>query len=136
MLASSLGAECLIVGMVVVGMGSGTSCASLPLVVSTKVENGSCDGAVGALGMGVLPTLLILALELAAFDVFGTTLSITTFSFKSLLDYDEVGFGANSRIGNPCQVKSCTTRSSIGSYNMAYLSNNMGVTIMVGLICK
>ena len=50
MLVSSLGAEVLIVGMVVEGMGSGTSCASVPPVVGTKVENGSSDGAVGALG--------------------------------------------------------------------------------------
>ena len=90
----------------------------------------------GALGIGGLPTLCVLALELAAFDVFETTPSITPFPFKSLLDCDEVGFGANFGIGSPCQVKSCTTRSSIGLYNMEYLSKNMGVTIMVGLICK
>ena len=107
MLASSLGAKVLIVGMLVMGMGSGTSCASISLVFGTKVENGSCGGAVDALGIGGLPTLLVLALELAACDVFGTTPSITPFLFKSFLDYDEVDFGANSGIGNPCQqVKS------------------------------
>ena len=119
MLASSLGAKILIVGMVIVGMGNGTSCASTPYVVGTKVENGSCGGAVGALGTGGLPTLLVLALELVASDVFGTTLSITPFPFKSFLDCDEVGFGANFGIGNPCQVKSYTTHSCIGSYNTA-----------------
>ena len=122
MLASSLGAEVLIVGMVVVGMvvvgmGSGTSCASIPSIVGTKVENGPCGGAMGALRIGGLPALLVPALELATPNVFKTTPSITPFPFKSLLDCDEVGFGANSRIGNPCQVKSCTTRSSIGLYN-------------------
>ena len=90
----------------------------------------------GALGMGGLPPLLVPALELATFDVFGTTPFITPFPFKSFLDCDEVGFGANFGIDSPCQVKSYTTRSSIGLYNMAYLSKNMGVTIMVGLIHK
>ena len=106
-------------GMVVVGMGCGTSCASIPSIVGTKVENGSCGGAMGALGMGGLPTLLAFALELAAFDVLGTTPVIAPFPFISLLDYVKVGFGANSKINRPCQVKSCTTHSSIGSYNMA-----------------
>ena len=87
-----------------------------------------CIGNVG------LPTLRILSLELATSNVFGTTSSITPFQFKPLLDYDEVGFGANLGIGSPCQVKSCTTRSSIGLYNMAYLSKNMCVAIMIGLI--
>ena len=89
-------------GMVVVGMGSGTSCASIPSIGGTKVKNGSCGGAVDALGVGGLPTFLVLALELAAFDVFGTTPSITPFPFKSFLDCDEVGFGANFGIGSPC----------------------------------
>ena len=97
MLASSLGAEVLKVGMVVVGMDSGTSCASIPLVVATKVENGSYGGAMGALGISGLPTLCVLALELTAFDVFGNTPSITSF-----LECDEVGFGANCGIDNPC----------------------------------
>ena len=119
MLASSIGAEVLIVGMVVVGMGSGTSCASIPSIIGTKVENGFCGGVVGALGTGGLPTFLVLALEFAAFDVFGTTPSITPFPFKSFLDCDEANFGANFAIGNPCQVKSCITHSSIGLYNTA-----------------
>ena len=106
MLVSSLGAEVLIVGMVVKGMGSGPSCASVPLVVGTKVENGSSGGAMGALGNVDPPTFQVLALELAALDAFGTTSSITPFPFKSLLDGDDVGFGANFGIGNPCQVKS------------------------------
>ena len=89
-------------GMVVVGMGNGTSCASIPSVVGTKVENGSCGGAMGALGIGGPPTLLVLDLELAASDVFKTTPSITPFLFKSSLDCEEVNFGTNSRIGNPC----------------------------------
>ena len=95
--------------------------------LGTKVEKGSCGGAVDALGVGGLPTFLVLALELAAFDVFGTTPSITPFPFKSFLDCDEVGFGASSRIGNPCQVKTCTTRSSIGLYNTAQLSQRTWV---------
>ena len=81
-------------GMVVVGMDSGTSCASIPFVIGTKVENGSCGGAVGELSIGGLPTLLLPALELAAFD--GTTPSIIPFLFKSFLDCDEVNFGPNS----------------------------------------
>ena len=56
MLVSSLGAEVLIVGMVVEGMGSGTSCASIPPAVGTKVENGFSGGAVGALGNADHPT--------------------------------------------------------------------------------
>ena len=136
MLASSLGAEVLVVGMVVVGMGSGTSCASTPSFVGTKAKNGSSNGAACALEMLGLPTLRVLALELVAFDVFGTTPSITPFPFTSFLDCDEVGFGANFGIGNPCQVKFCTTRSSIGLYNTAYLSKNMGVTIIVRQIRK
>ena len=56
----------------------------------------------GALGIGGLPILHVLTLELAAFEVFGTTPSITPFLFKSLQDYDEVGFGANLGIDNPC----------------------------------
>ena len=136
MLASSLGAEVLIMGMVVLGMGNGTYCASIPLVVGTKAKNGSCGGAMVALGIGGLPTLRVPTLELAASNLFGTTPSITPFLFKSLLDYDEVGFGANSRINSPCQVKSCTTHSSIVLYNMAYLLQNIGVIIMVGLIHK
>ena len=102
MLVSSLGAEVLIVGMVVKGMGSGTSCASIPFAIGTKVENGSSGGAVGALGNADPPTFQVPALELAALDAFETTPSITPFPFKSLLDGDDVGFGANSRIGNPC----------------------------------
>ena len=132
MLASSLSAKVLIVGMVMVGMGNGTSCASTPSIV----ENRSCGGAVGALGIGGLPTLLVLALELAAFDVFRINPSTTPFPFKSFLDYEEVDFGANFGIGNPCQVKSCTTHSSIGLYSIAWLSKSMGVTIIVGLSRK
>ena len=123
-------------GMVIAGMGSGTSCASIPFVVGTKVENGSCGGAVRALEIGGLSTLLVPTLELAAFDVFGTTPSITPFPFKSFLDCEEVNFGANSRIGNPFQVKSCTTRSSIGLYNIVWLSKMLGVTIIIKLIRK
>ena len=102
MLASSLGAEVLIVGMVVVGMGSGTSCASIPLVVGTKADNGSNNGAACALGTFGLPTLCIPTLDLATFNVFGTTPSITPFPFTSFLDCDEVGFGSNFGIGSPC----------------------------------
>ena len=86
MLASSLGTEVLIVGMVVVGMGSGTSCASVPPAIGTKVENGSSGGAVGALGNADPPTFRVPTLELVALDAFETTPSITPFSFKSLLD--------------------------------------------------
>ena len=67
MLASSLGAEVLIVGMVVEGIGNGTSCASVPPAVGTKVENGSNSVAVGALGKADPPTFQVPALELAAF---------------------------------------------------------------------
>ena len=86
MLVSSLGAQVLIVGMVVEGMGSGTSCASVPPAVGTKVEYGASGGVVGALGNVETPTFRVLTLELAALDVFGTTRSITPFPFKSLLD--------------------------------------------------
>ena len=55
-LISSLGAEVLIVGMVVEGIGNGTSCASIPPAVGTKVENGSNNGAIGALGKADPPT--------------------------------------------------------------------------------
>ena len=122
--------------MVVVGMSSGTSGASVPSIFGTKAENGSSGGVTCALGTLGLPTLQILALELAAFDVFGTTPSITPFPFMSFLDCDEFGFGAIFGIGNPCQFKSSTTRYSIGLYNTTWLSKNMGVTIIVGLIRK
>ena len=56
MLVSSLGAQVLSVGMVVGGMGSGTSCASVPPALGTKLENGSSSGAVGALGNADPPT--------------------------------------------------------------------------------
>ena len=76
------------------------------LPVGTKVENASSNGAVGALGNADPPTFRVPALELAALDAFGTTPSIIPFPFKSLLDGDDVGFGANFGIGNPCQVRS------------------------------
>ena len=82
MLASSHGTKVLIVGMVVVGMGSGTSYVSIPLFVDTKAENGSNGGVSYALGTLGLPTLRVPAIELADFDVFGTTPSITPFPFK------------------------------------------------------
>ena len=103
MLASFLGTKVPTVGLDAVEKGNGISCASIPPIVDTKVENGSCGGAVGALGIGGLPTLCVLAIELATSKVFGTTPSITPFWFMSLCGCDEVVvLGANSRIGNPC----------------------------------
>ena len=137
MLASSLGAKVLTVGFDAMEKGNGTSCASIPPIVGTKVENASYGGEVGALGIGGLPTLRVPSLELAASKVFGTTPSINPFSLMSLRGCDEVVvLGANSETVNPCQVKSCTTRSSIGSNNIANLSKNIGVTSIVGLIRK
>ena len=135
--ASSLGAKVLMVGFDAMGKINDSSCASIPPIVGMKVEIGSCGGAMVALGIGGLPTLCVPTLELTASKVFGTTPSITPFLFTSLYGCDEVVvLGANSGIGNPCQVKSCTTHSSIGSYNIANLSKNMGIASMVGLIRK
>ena len=98
-----------------VGKVNGTSCASIPSFIDAKVENGSYNGASNALRIGNLLALLVPALELVTFELFGTTLSITLFPFTSLLGCDEVvTLGANFGIGNPCQVKSCTFCSSIG----------------------
>ena len=84
---------------------NGTSCASIPPSIGTKVENKSCNGVNDALGTSGLLALYVPALELAAFKLFGTTPSITPFPFTSLLGCDEVAtLGANSRISNPCQV--------------------------------
>ena len=102
MFASSLGAKVLIVGFDAVGKGNGTSCASIPPIAGMKVEKGSCGCAMGALGIRGLPTLRVLALELAASKVFGTIPSITPFSFTSLHGCDKVvALCANSRIGQP-----------------------------------
>ena len=134
MLASSLGAKILTVGFDAVGKGYETSCASIPPSVDTKVENGSYNGAVG---IGDLPTLQFPALELATSKVFETTPSIAPFPLMSLYGFAEViVLGTNSRIGKPCQVKSFTTRPSIGSCNITNLSKNMGVTSIVRLIHK
>ena len=70
--------------MVVEGIGNGTSCASVPPAVGTKVENGSNSGAVGALGKVDPPTFRVPALELAASEVCEPTPFITPFPFKSL----------------------------------------------------
>ena len=40
-----------------VGKGTGTSCASIPLSIGTKVDNKSSSGTVVALGIGSLSTL-------------------------------------------------------------------------------
>ena len=137
MLASSLGTKVLTMGFDAMGKGmgtgnGGTSCASIPPIVGTKVEKGSCGGAVGALGISGLSILRAPTLELAASKLFGTTLSITPFSFMSLLGCKVVvTLGANLGIGTPCQVKYSTSHSSIGSYSMANLSKNMGVKMIV-----
>ena len=90
-----------------------------------------------ALGIGGLPKLHVLTLKLAAFEVLGTTPSITPFPFTSLYGCDKVVvLGPISGIGKPCQVKSCTIDSFFGSYSIANLLKNMGVTSMVGLIHK
>ena len=67
MLASSLRAKVLIVDFDAMGKGNGTSCASIPSVAGMEVEKGSFGGAVGALGIGGLPTLCVPTLELLAF---------------------------------------------------------------------
>ena len=106
-LASSLGIEILTMGFGMVGKGNGTSCALIHPSIGAKVEKGSLSGAGGALGIGRVLALRVLAL-VASSKLFGTT--------PSTLGCVEVAtLGASSRIGNPCQVKSCTSRSSIGS---------------------
>ena len=52
MLSSSLGIEILTVAFEGVGKGNGSSCASIPSSIGTKVKNGSWNGTVGALGIG------------------------------------------------------------------------------------
>ena len=72
-------------GFNVVGKVNGTSCALTSPSIGEKVENGSCNGADGALGICGLPALHVPALKLAPFELLGTTLSITPFPFTSLL---------------------------------------------------
>ena len=64
----------------------------------------SCvSGVGGALGTVDLLVFCVFALELAASKMFGSTPSITSFAFTSLLGCKEVvTLGVNSRIGNPC----------------------------------
>ena len=103
MFASSLDTEILTMGLDMVGKVKGTSCSLIPPFIGAKVENGSCSGARGALGIGGLPTLLVPALKLTVSKLLGTTPSITPFPFTSLLSCEEVvTLGANSRIDNPC----------------------------------
>ena len=57
----------------------------IPPSIGAKVENESCNGAGGAWDTGGLLALLVLDLELVAFELFGTTPSNTLFPFTSLL---------------------------------------------------
>ena len=96
-----------------------TSCADSLLFPRSKVENALIFSIGGALGITLSTNAVALELKasFAKFDdlhMEAMFLESPPLGLKILIPMKEVGFGASSRIGKPCQDSERTTLYSIG----------------------
>ena len=97
-----------------------TSCAEGLIFPRYKVENALISNIGGAMGITLSTDAVAHELK-ASFAKFGNLrmevmfLKSPPLGLKIPILMEEVGFGASSGIGNPCQDSECTTLCSIGS---------------------
>ena len=97
-----------------------TSCADGLVLPCFKVENILISSIGAALGITLSMNAMALALNVSS-TKFGdlhmeaTFLESSHLGLKIPIPMDEVGFGASSKIGSPCQDSECTTLCSIDS---------------------
>ena len=97
-----------------------TSCADGLVFPHSKVENALISNIGGALGIilstdAVAPKLNVSFVKFGNLHMEATFLESPPLGLKIPILMDKVGFGASSKIGNPCQDNAHTSLYSIGS---------------------
>ena len=97
-----------------------TSCADGLIFPHSKVENMLISGIGGALGITLSTNAVACELKASSTKFSDVCMEVTflespRLGLKVPIPMEEVGFGASSGIGNPCQDSECTTLCSIGS---------------------
>ena len=90
----------------------------------------------GALAVNLSMDIVALEIKVSSTRVGNLCMEVTflespPLGLKIHVPMDELGFGASSKIGNPCQDSERTTLYSIGLYSTLYLSRKTGFNLNI-----